>query len=105
MFRVELVNEGTEAVTLHFSDSCQIIPTIRNAVGQVVVGHWGCLAVLTQLTLLPGQSVVQDFVWAGSTEFQSREPSPALPPGKYFFTTEVPSAEATLRATTVIRLK
>ncbi len=107
-FRVELVNEGSEAITLHFGDSCQIVPTIRNAVGEIVLpagGAWGCLTVLTQLTLVPGQPVVQEFVWTGSTEFRSENPLRSLPPGKYFFTAKVPSGEATLSATTVITLR
>lgn len=104
-FRIELVNEGTEAVTLHFSDSCQIVPTIRNAIGEILVGRWVCLTVFTELTLLPGQPVVQEFVWTGSTEFRSEMPLRPLPPGKYFFTAKVPSDEATLSATTVIRLR
>lgn len=107
-FRVSLVNEGSEAATLHFGDSCQIVPTIRNALGEIVLpagGAWGCLTVLTQLTLLPGQPVIQDYVWTGSTAFQSEMPLRPLPAGKYFFTVEVPSGEATLRVTTQITLK
>ena len=107
-FRVNLVNEGIEAATLHFGDSCQIKPTIRNALGEIVLpagGAWGCLTVLTQLTLLPGQPVVREYVWTGSTAFQTEEPLLSLPPGKYFFTAEVPSGEATLRATIEITLK
>jgi intracellular proteinase inhibitor BsuPI len=107
-FRVHLVNEGTEATTLHFGDSCQIVPTIRNTSGEIVVpfgGWWGCLTVITQLTLLPGEPVVREFVWTGSTAFQSEMPLRSLPPGTYFFTAEVPQGEATLRATTEITLK
>ena len=107
-FRVDLVNEGSEAATLHFGDSCQIVPTIRNAFGEVVLpsgGAWGCLTVITQLTLLPGQPVVREYVWTGSTAFQSEMPLRPLPAGKYFFTAEVPQGEATLRATIEVTLK
>jgi len=107
-FRVELVNEGGEAATLHFGDSCQINPYIRNALGEMVLpwgGGWGCLTVITQLTLLPGQPVVREYVWTGSTAFQSEMPLRSLPPGTYFFTAEVPQGEATLRATREITLK
>jgi hypothetical protein len=107
-FRVSLVNEGSEAVTLHFGDSCQINPYIRNALGEMVLptgGGWGCLTVITQLTLLPGQPVVREYVWTGSTAFQSEMPLRSLPPGTYFFTAEVPQGEATLRATTQVVLK
>jgi hypothetical protein len=105
---VSLVNEGSEATTLHFGDSCQIIPTIRNAAGEIVVpggGGWACLTVITHLTLIPGQPVVREFVWTGSTEFRSELPLRPLPPGKYFFTAEVPQGEATLRVTTEVALK
>jgi Intracellular proteinase inhibitor len=107
-FAVSLVNEGAASATLHFGDSCQIIPTIRNELGEIVLpsgGTWGCLTVLTQLTLLPGEPVRQEFIWTGSTAFQSEEPLRALPPGKYFFTAEVPAGEATLRATIEVVLK
>jgi hypothetical protein len=107
-FRVSLVNEGNEEVTLTFGDSCQIIPTIQNARGEIVLpegGAWGCLTVITQLTLVPGQPVVREYVWTGSTAFQSEMPLRPLPPGKYFFTAKVPQGEATLRATTEVTLK
>ena len=107
-FRIELLNEGGEAVTLHFGDSCQIVPYVRNALGETVLptgGGWVCLTVVTALTLLPGQPVVREYVWTGSTAFQSEMPLRSLPPGKYFFTAEVPQGEATLRATTEITLK
>jgi hypothetical protein len=105
--RIDLVNEGSEAITLHFGDSCQIVPTIRDASGEIVVptGGWGCLTVVTQLTLLPDQPVVREYVWTGSTAFQSEMPLVPLPPGRYFFTAEVPQGEATLRASTAVTLK
>jgi len=107
-FRVSLVNEGVEAATLHFGDSCQIVPTIRNASGEIVLpwgGAWGCLTVITHLTLLPDEPVIQEYVWTGSTAWQSEMPLRPLPPGTYFFTAEVPQGEATLRATTPVTLK
>jgi hypothetical protein len=106
-FHVSLVNEGNEPATLHFGDSCQIVPTIRNASGELVLppgGAWGCLTVITQLTLLPGQPVVREFVWTGSTDFQSEMPLRPLPPGKYFFTAKVPSGEVTLSVATQVTL-
>jgi hypothetical protein len=107
-FRVTLLNEGAEAATLHFGDSCQIVPTIRNAGGQIVLpsgGGWACLTVITQLTLLPGEPVIREYVWTGSTAFQSEMPLGPLPPGTYLFTAEVPQGEATLKATTQVTLK
>ena len=106
-FHVELVNEGSSEATLHFKDSCQIVPTIRNALGEIVIppgGDQGCLTVLTQLTLPPGQPVVMEYVWTGGTVFQAGAP-PSVPAGSYFFTAEVPADEATLRVTIGVTLK
>lgn len=106
--RVELVNEGTQAVTLHFSGGCQIVPIIRNAAGDIVVpfgGSWACVAALTQLTLAPGQPVVREYVWTGSTDFQSEMPLRPLPSGRYIFSAIVPAGEGKLTASTGIVLK
>jgi hypothetical protein len=105
---VTLVNEGTQAVTLHFGDSCQINPYIRNAAGEIVLpggGAWGCLTVLTSLTLAPFESVSRDFVWAGSSDFVSEMPLRPLPAGMYFFSAKVPAGEVTLSAGVGIALK
>ena len=108
-FHVELVNEGSSEATLHFKDSCQIVPTIQNALGEIVIppgGDQGCLTVLTQLTLLPEQPFVRDYVWtAGSTGFQLGATPTLLPAGSYFFSAEVPSDEATLGVTIGVTLK
>ncbi|MFL5487518.1 MAG: BsuPI-related putative proteinase inhibitor [Gemmatimonadaceae bacterium] len=106
--RVTLVNEGAQEMTLHFSDGCQIVSIIRDASGEIVVpfgGSWACVAALTQLTLVPGQPVVRDFVWTGSTAFQSEIPLRPLPSGRYFFSATVPAGEGTLTAGTAIVLK
>lgn len=107
-FRANLENVGSAAATLHFGDSCQIVPYLTDRLGQVVLpagGSWGCLTVITQLSLQPGESVVREYVWTGSTDFQSEMPLRPLPVGKYFFTVKVPSGEATLSVTTEIILK
>ena len=103
-FHVELVNESSSAVTLHSGDSCQIVPTIKNALGQFVIPSGACLTVLTQLTLPPGQPVVMEYVWTGGTSFQPGAP-PSVPAGSYFFSAEVPSDEATLGVTIGVTLK
>jgi hypothetical protein len=105
---VTLVNEGTQAVTLHFGDSCQINPYIRNLAGEIVLpggGAWGCLTVLTSLTLAPQGSVSRDYVWRGSTDFASEMPLRPLPAGRYFFSAKVPAGEMTLSAGVGITLK
>jgi Intracellular proteinase inhibitor len=107
-FHVTLINAGAKPVTLHFSDSCQINPYVRNSEGAVVLpdkGSWACLTVLTELNLAPLQSVERDFVWTGSTAFQSEEPLRSLSPGKYQFLVEVPAGEGALSAGVNIALK
>jgi hypothetical protein len=106
--QVKLSNEGTSPVTLHFNDSCQINPYIRNSTGQTVLpdgGSRACLGVLTDLTVSPGSDVFREFVWTGSTAFQSEMPLRTLPPGHYFFTAEVPASEGMLRATVPVTIK
>jgi hypothetical protein len=105
---VTLVNEGTQAVTLHFGDSCQIKPYIRNAAGEIVLpggGAWGCLTVLTSLTLAPLESISRDYVWTGSTDFASELPLRLLPAGRYLFSAEVPAGETRLSAGVGVTLK
>jgi hypothetical protein len=105
---VTLVNEGMQTVTLHFGDSCQINPYIRNSAGEVVLpagGGWGCLTVLTDLTLAPKESLSRDYVWTGSTDFASEMPLRPLPAGTYVFSAKVPAAEMTLNAGVIVRLK
>ena len=103
--QIKLQNRGTEAVTLHFGDSCQILPYIRESLGRTVIGNWGCLTVLTTLTMQPGGAVTRDFVWTGSTAFSTEEPLRPLPAGNYLFIGEVPAGEGTLRASVPITLK
>jgi hypothetical protein len=105
---ITLANEGMQAVTLHFSDSCQINPYIRDSAGEIVLpggGAWGCLTVLTSLTLAPQGSVSRDFVWRGSTDFASEMPLRPLPAGSYLFSAKVPAAEMTLSAGVNVTLK
>jgi hypothetical protein len=106
--QVRLSNEGASPVTLHFSDSCQINPSIQNSAGQTVLpegGSRGCATVLTDLTVTPGNDVVREFVWTGSTAFQSEMPLRPLPVGQYFFTAEVPASEGKLKATVPVTVR
>lgn len=107
-FHVSLENEGSTPVVLHFRDSCQINPYIQDQLGKTVLpvgGWWICTGALTTLTVAPGADVSRDFVWTGSTEFRSELLLRSLPPGKYFFSAEVPADEVTLRATIPVTLK
>lgn len=106
--RATVANDGSESVTLHFRDSCQINPYVRNAAGEIVLpagGGWGCAAMLTDLTLPPGKSVTREFIWTGSDSFGTEMPLRSLPAGKYLFSVEVPASEGALRATVGITLE
>jgi hypothetical protein len=49
---------GSDTVTLHFSDSCQLMPYVASSSGLIVDppgGSWACATVLTSLTLAPGE--------------------------------------------------
>lgn len=99
--RIILTNEGDDAVTLHFRSTCQLLPFIRDSRGENVIpsgGGWGCGAAITQLSLDPGESVTREYVWTGSTAFQSEMPLVPMPPGRYYFTAEVPADEGELRS-------
>ena len=103
--RASLKNEGSEAITLHFGDSCQILPYIRNDRGERVIpagGGWGCLTVITQLSLAPGQSKVHEYslkkAESGLAGTRLVELQFELPAGRYFFTAEVPAPGVTLRS-------
>lgn len=99
--RIALTNEGAEAVTLHFRNTCQILPFIRDSRGANVIpdaGGWGCGTALTEMSLGPGQSASREYVWTGSTAFQSEMPLVPMPPGRYYFTAEVQAEEGALRS-------
>ena len=105
--RATLTNDGTEAITLHFRDTCQILPYIRNTLNEIVLpadGSWGCGAMLTELALTPGQSVTQEFVWMGGDSLGTQMPLFFLPTGRYLCTVEVPALEVFLRASVAITL-
>jgi hypothetical protein len=80
-----LHNPGPSATMLPFTSSCHILPYIVNtSTGQIVHpsgGGWACLAVLTQLTVPPGDAVKENVqvVAAASAAY----PAVALPPGTY----------------------
>ncbi len=76
-----LQNLGSNPVTLHFSDSCQVLPYVSDTSGVVYPkgASWACGAVVTSLTLQPGGSHTQDLkVAAGMT---SQETVAPLSPG------------------------
>ena len=111
-FRVDLVNEGSGTVTLHFEDTCRLHPNIRNEAGEIVIpsgGVWGCPAFTAEIILPPGQPTGWYIQWRGIADFESAifytGSVQELPPGKYVFIAELPLGDATLRASTPITLK
>ena len=89
---IRVKNEGTEAVTLHFNSTCQVVPFIHDAGRTPVIpdgGAYGCGAALTQLSLAPGESEDSEYVWTGGTAFASQGTLRPLPPGRYYFSARV----------------
>lgn len=96
-FRLE--NLGPYALTLHFSDSCQLMPYIANAAGQIVYpggGGWGCLTVITSLTLEAGGAKTVDVQVRAAA--QVSYPYVALGAGDYSAYAKVPSSEYKLQS-------
>jgi hypothetical protein len=86
MFR--LSNVGAETLRLHFPSSCQILPYVveqqRGAVVHPAGGSWGCLTVITSLTLAPGATRVVPLLLRGGMSAASNYPEVRLSPGAYF---------------------
>ena len=93
-----LENLGSDAVTLHFSDSCQLMPYIASSFGLIVYpagGSWACATVLTSLTLPAGGTKTVDVqVRAGAA---ASSPYVALGAGDYSASARVPSSEYKLQ--------
>lgn len=96
-FRLE--NLGSDTVTLHFSDGCQLMPYIANAAGQIVYpegGGWGCTLAITSLTLQPGGAKTVDVQVRAAA--QASYPYVALGAGDYSAHAKVPSSEYKLQS-------
>lgn len=84
-FTMRLQNVSPSTVTLNFTTSCQVMPYVvaRNT-GQVVfpptIG-WDCAAVITNLTLAPGEAKTDTVHFIATGE--SRSPYYPIPPGDY----------------------
>lgn len=83
-----LTNISAETLRLEFGDSCQVLPYIAEAPGQTVIypagGHWGCLTVITNLTLAPGASRVVPLQLRGGTTATYNGREVRLPRGTYY---------------------
>ncbi len=97
VFRLQ--NVGSDTVTLHFSDSCQLNPYVSSSFGLIVYppgGGWVCATALTSLTLRPGESTTQELKVGGmGLSLNSYVP---LGAGDYSAYARVPSSEYTLQS-------
>ena len=97
---IVLRNTTNRAVTLSFGSGCQLLPYIADARGTVVLpsgGAWMCTAIVTTLTLAPGETRSSILVWTGTTEFASEMPLRSLPPGRYSIWARLPAGQVQLQ--------
>jgi len=96
---VTLANPTSEPVTLHFGSGCQVVAYVTDHAGTVIApagGGWVCVAVLTQLTLGPGETKTYTWGWAGGSDFASQlSQAGSEPPGNYYFYATMAAAEGT----------
>ncbi len=94
-----LQNVGPSAQTLHFSDSCQLLPYISSGYGLIMYpegGSWMCATAITSLTLAPGD-VKTEQVYVGSAA-QGPYPYVHLGQGDYSAYARVPSSALQLQS-------
>lgn len=84
-FVLTLHNRGPEVITLHFPDSCQIMPYIADNEGRRVYPSlgWGCYLALTRLRMDPGQIVTQVIEVRGGAVQPTIHEGAQLAPGTY----------------------
>jgi hypothetical protein len=84
--RVIIKNTLTLTARLTFSSQCQDQVYIRNSSNAVVLppsGGYTCAPVISQLSILPGDSVVRTYLWTGGQSFLPPDPATKLPVGRY----------------------
>jgi hypothetical protein len=89
---VTITNTTASALTLRFDSSCQAFFTVEDGSGAIVYQyerHVGCPAVLTELTLQPGESQSYPFTW-----IQVDDGGAPIPPGDYVIRSVIPSTPA-----------
>lgn len=84
-FALKLQNTGPMPVAITFPSSCQVMPyVVARGSSRIVApegGGWSCLAVITNLTLAPGEThTATAHVVAGTDQ---RSPFIVVPPGEY----------------------
>jgi hypothetical protein len=75
-----LTNRGASPVTLHFSSSCEAFFSVLDLSEAVVYDdrlHVGCLAIVTERTVQPGETVTYDFGWIQVDDAGQPVPAPA----------------------------
>jgi hypothetical protein len=84
LFAIRLDNISSSPVNLTFPSSCKLLPYFTDRAGRAVIpegGGFACLAVVTQLTLSPGVSLIETYTVTRGTTPES--PFIVLPPGEY----------------------
>lgn len=79
-------NHSAREVVVSFPHSCQILPYIEDATGTVAYpggGGWGCLTVVTEMRLAPGESRLRTLEIRGGTTAPPGYEGARLPPGEY----------------------
>lgn len=90
--RVTATNTFDQGARLIFENDCQLVVTIRNALGAAVVppnGVHTCLPVPSALDIPAGGSVARTFLWQGGTNFLPTISQTFLPPGTYFISAAI----------------
>jgi hypothetical protein len=82
-----LTNTGADTIRLSFGSSCQILPYVAAEPRGVIVhpagGAWGCLTVITNLTLAPGAQKSVPLALRGGPSNPSNFREVPLPTGEY----------------------
>ena len=98
-----LRNLGNDTISLGFPSSCQTLPYITTQHDQPVYpssGFWGCLTIVTGLTLAPGAEKVVSVRIRGGAE-AGMGATVLLLPGKYLAYARLEHADFPLRSATV----
>lgn len=98
---LSLTNRGSLPVTLHYSSSCEAFFSVADGAGSVVYDlrlHVGCLAIVTERTIQPNETVVYPFTWAQVNDSGAPVPRPANYRIRGFFDSQeaVPDAPTTI---------
>ena len=85
VLEIRLSNHSGHPVSLSFPSSCQVLYYIETTDGKLTYplgGGWGCLTVVTELDIGPGEEIVRDVEIRGGPA-PAIYPPPLLPAGAY----------------------